>query len=181
MKLNFRNFHSKSDRPASKLIAVHIPAPGSAGAGKQISYGGIRPGFCRCICSECRRRNLCSGTAPDDELPTIKQEPQNTNISVSEYRIIGGGAKGKLWRQILADILAMPLTITLDNDSSLGSAMLAGVATGMFADFKDSVDKCVVVSAEVTPIPENVEIYEQGFKSYRAIQKAMAEVYHQIN
>lgn len=109
------------------------------------------------------------------------EEIKAQNINVSEYRIIGGGAKGKLWRQILADILAMPLTITLDNDSSLGSAMLAGVATGMFADFKDSVDKCVVVSAEVTPIPENVEIYEQGFKSYRAIQKAMAEVYHQIN
>ena len=108
------------------------------------------------------------------------EEIRAQNIKVDEYRIIGGGAKGKLWRQILADVLATPLTSTVDNDSSLGSAMLAGVATGIFADFQESVDKCVAVADVVTPIPENVEIYDKGFKSYRAIQKALAEVYHEI-
>lgn len=68
----------------------------------------------------------------------------------------------------------------MDNDSSLGSAMLAGVATGVFADFADSVQKCVVVSAQVTPIPENVEIYDKGFENYRMIQRAMSEVYRKI-
>ena len=76
--------------------------------------------------------------------------------------------------------MATPLTSTVDNDSSLGSAMLAGVATGVFADFDDSVKKCVTVADVVTPIPENVEIYEKGFKDYRSIQKALAEVYHDI-
>lgn len=108
------------------------------------------------------------------------EEIKAQKIAVSEYRIIGGGAKGKLWRQILADVLATPLTSTVDNDSSLGSAMLAGVATGVFADFDDSVKKCVTVADVVTPIPENVEIYEKGFKDYRTIQKALAEVYHDI-
>lgn len=108
------------------------------------------------------------------------EEIKAQKIAVSEYRIIGGGAKGKLWRQILADVLATPLTSTVDNDSSLGSAMLAGVATGVFADFDDSVKKCVTVADVVTPIPENVEIYEKGFRDYRTIQKALAEVYHDI-
>ena len=108
------------------------------------------------------------------------EEIKAQDIKVNEYRIIGGGAKGKLWRQILADILGTPLTVTMDNDSSLGSAMLAGVATGVFADFADSVQKCVVVSAQVTPIPENVEIYDKGFENYRMIQRAMSEVYRNI-
>ena len=108
------------------------------------------------------------------------EEIKAQKIAVSEYRIIGGGAKGKLWRQILADVLATPLTSTVDNDSSLGSAMLAGVATGVFADFDDSVKKCVTVADVVTPIPENVEIYEKGFRDCRTIQKALAEVYHDI-
>lgn len=108
------------------------------------------------------------------------EEIKAQKIAVNEYRIIGGGAKGKLWRQILADVLATPLTSTVDNDSSLGSAMLAGVATGVFADFEDSVKKCVTVADVVEPIPENTEIYEKGFKDYRTIQKALAEVYHEI-
>jgi len=108
------------------------------------------------------------------------EEIKAQNIKVDEYRIIGGGAKGKLWRQILADVLATPLTSTVDNDSSLGAAMLAGVSTGIFADFQESVDKCVAVADVVTPIPENVEIYAKGFEDYRTIQKALAEVYHKI-
>ena len=108
------------------------------------------------------------------------EEIKKQNITVNEYRVIGGGAKGKLWRQILADVLNMELTTTKDNDSSLGSAMLAGVAVGLFADFKESVDKCVTVSDVVKPIEANVEVYERGFENYRLIQKALAEVYHQI-
>lgn len=108
------------------------------------------------------------------------EEIKAQNIAVDEYRIIGGGAKGKLWRQILADVLNTRLTSTRDNDSSLGSAMLAGVAMGVFSDFADSVDKCVTVSDVVEPIAENVEIYGKGFENYRLIQKALAEVYHKI-
>ena len=68
------------------------------------------------------------------------EEVKAQNIDITQYRIIGGGAKGKLWRQILCDILATPLTCTIDNDSSLGSAMLAGVAVGMFGSFEESVE-----------------------------------------
>jgi xylulokinase len=48
--------------------------------------------------------------------------------------LIGGGAKGTLWSQITADVLGMELTITQSADSSLGSAMLAGIAVGVFED-----------------------------------------------
>ena len=108
------------------------------------------------------------------------EEIKKQNITVKDYRLIGGGAKGKLWRQILADVLGMPLTITKNNDSSLGSAMLAGVATGMFADFADSVEKCVEVADTVYPNPENQKIYDKGFAAYRRIQAAMADVYHEM-
>lgn len=106
------------------------------------------------------------------------EEVKRMDIAVSEYRMIGGGAKGALWRQILCDVLAVPLTVTVENDSSLGSAMLAGVAVGAFADFRDSVEKCVAVSARMAPITENVEIYAQGFENYRRIQRALSSVYH---
>ena len=108
------------------------------------------------------------------------EEIKKQHITVDQYRVIGGGAKGKLWRQILADVLNMELTSTKDNDSSLGAAMLAGVAVGIFSSYLESVGKCVTISDVVKPIPENVEVYERGFESYRLIQKALAEVYHQI-
>jgi len=108
------------------------------------------------------------------------EEIKKQNIPVEQYRLIGGGAKGELWRQILADVLGVPLTVTKNNDSSLGSAMLAGLAIGMFRDYTDSVQKCVRVVDTVMPVPENQLIYDKGFQTYQRIQRAMAEVYHQF-
>ena len=50
----------------------------------------------------------------------------------------------------------------------------------MFADFADSVQKCVVVADEVTPDPENIEIYDKGFKAYNIIERTLQQAYHEI-
>ena len=76
--------------------------------------------------------------------------------------------------------MGQPLVCTQDNDSSLGSAMLAGVAVGMFSDYADSVARCVKISSRCEPIMENVKVYETGFQAYREIQKALSGAYHKI-
>jgi len=108
------------------------------------------------------------------------EEVKKQDISVKEYVLIGGGAKGRLWRQILADVLDTPLRLIKNNDSSLGSAMLAGTAAGLFSDVSDSVKKCVCTEMTVFPDPEDVEVYRRGFGIYKMIQAAMAEVYHRM-
>ncbi len=105
------------------------------------------------------------------------EEIRSQDIRVDQYRLIGGGAKGRLWRQILCDVLATPLTCTMDNDSSLGSAMLAGVALGFFGSYAEAVDRCVVVADRVEPVAANIPIYEKGFQRYRAIVQALSAIY----
>lgn len=64
-------------------------------------------------------------------------------------------------------------------DSSLGSAMLAGVALGSFSSFDDSVEKCVHIERRLSPDPESAKIYQAGFEKYKAIHDALAPVYRQ--
>ena len=99
-------------------------------------------------------------------------------IAPDSATIIGGGAKSPLWRQIVADMLNIPLTTVENVDSSLGSAMLAGVACGTFADFEDSVKKCVRVKDRTLPNPETHALYEKNFAVYRRIHDALAPIYH---
>lgn len=101
-------------------------------------------------------------------------------IAPSEAVAIGGGAKSDLWRQILADMLAIPLTTVENVDSSLGSAMLAGVATGVFDSHADAVKRCVRVTGETLPTAEGTAFYEEAFPIYLAIQKALAPIYHML-
>ncbi|MCX7027378.1 MAG: FGGY family carbohydrate kinase [Spirochaetes bacterium] len=91
---------------------------------------------------------------------------------------IGGGASSPLWLGILADVLGIELDKNENDDSSsLGSAMLAGVAMGVFDTLADSVKKCVCVKETVVPDKERHAIYLERFAIYKKIHDALAPVY----
>ena len=101
-------------------------------------------------------------------------------IAPTQAVAIGGGAKSGLWRQILADMLNIPLKTVENVDSSLGSAMLAGVAVGVFASHADAVERCVREQGVTLPDPEGVDFYNERFKLYKEIQAALAPIYHKL-
>ncbi|MBE7092692.1 MAG: xylulokinase [Clostridiales bacterium] len=92
---------------------------------------------------------------------------------------IGGGTKGKLWRQMISDALGIALKTTQSSDSSLGSAMLAGIAVGVFKDPLDAVEKCVKESDITYPNTENTLKYRKVFESYKKIHDALAPIYNE--
>ena len=96
---------------------------------------------------------------------------------VGKATIIGGGAKGDLWRQITADCLGMNLIKTVSSDSSLGSAMLAGVAIGVFKSPEEAVRVCIKEESVTRPIAENTKKYEKLFEEYVAVHDALAPIY----
>lgn len=82
----------------------------------------------------------------------LKSNLDYLGVECREIRSMGGGAKSKLWCQIKADLCDKKI-VTLHNEETacLGSAILAGVAIGLF----DSVeDACVrFVSLNKTYLP----------------------------
>ena len=105
---------------------------------------------------------------------------QRLGAKIESATIIGGGAKSPLWRQIVADMLGIPLRKQKVDDSSLGAAMLAGVASGIFSSFENSVEKCLESDSTVTPNADTVSLYENGFKLYQAVHDALAPVYQKL-
>ncbi|MDD4414229.1 MAG: FGGY family carbohydrate kinase [Oscillospiraceae bacterium] len=94
--------------------------------------------------------------------------------------IIGGGANSKLWRQIMADVLGMELRQNQNSDSSFGSAMLAGVAVGVFSGLQNALDSCNKASTVTKPNKENTDLYADIYKQYKKIHDALAPVYHEM-
>jgi xylulokinase len=106
-------------------------------------------------------------------------ELKKMGVQITKANVIGGGAKSPLWRQILSDVLGMEFAMTVNSDSSLGAAMLAGVGVGIFSSYEESVKKCVKYdkNVQVVPNPENAAIYERGFSLYKDIHDVMVPVY----
>ncbi len=99
------------------------------------------------------------------------------DVEMTRLRIIGGGAKGMLWRQIVADVLGTALEKVRVDDSSFGTAMLAAVGVGWFAGYAEAAEQCTEIDSVSVPIPENQEIYDRLFKKYKTIHDALAPVY----
>ena len=102
---------------------------------------------------------------------------KDLGVEMTRMRIIGGGAKGKLWRQIVADVLGVSLEKVKVDDSSFGSAMLAAVGIGWFTSYAEAAETCIEIDSVTTPIAENVALYEKLFTRYKAIHDALAPIY----
>ena len=103
---------------------------------------------------------------------------QNLGVQMNRVRIIGGGAKGELWRQIVADTLGLELQKVKVDDSSFGSAMLAAVGMGWFDSFAQAAESCIEIESVSRPNPEHQAIYNKLFVRYKQIHDTLAPIYH---
>jgi len=92
-------------------------------------------------------------------------------------RISGGGARSRLWRAIVASVLALPVESTAaEEGAAYGAALLAGCRAGTFADPGEAVDRCVRVHGRTNPDPEWIGAYEDGYARFRRVYPSLASL-----
>jgi xylulokinase len=90
-------------------------------------------------------------------------------------RVSGGGARGRLWLEIVASVLGLPLELTNSEEgSAYGAALLAGVAAGTFGSCEEAVERCVRVRAVVEPEPAWTAAYDEAYSRFRELYPALA-------
>jgi len=114
-------------------------------------------------------------------LKDVLDQFKDQGIDIQSARIIGGGAKSAIWRQIVADILNIEIILTQTTDASFGAAMIAGIGVGAFKDEVSAVERCVKTIEVIKPKPENVKIYQDFFKIYKSAQSQLQDINHQLS
>lgn len=101
-------------------------------------------------------------------------------IQVKEIRSLGGGSKSKVWNQIKSDINQIPLeTVNSVEAASLGAAILAGKAVGVFADIQTAVSNMVQVKDRAQPNLEQKAVYDQGYAMYKKLFADLSDCFEQ--
>jgi xylulokinase len=96
---------------------------------------------------------------------------------VREMRLIGGGARSAVWRQIIADVYEMPVVPLDSHDgTAIGAALLGTVAAKAFASVPEAAAACVRTAAPVEPRPETAMVYQEQFERYSRMYGAMRDV-----
>ena len=99
---------------------------------------------------------------------------------IDELRIIGGGAKSKLWKQILADVCNVTLhdvSTFSDSATSLGAAAAAGVAIGLFKNLPEACSH-IRMSGDIEPDASVRGTYALTKKRYAMLYPSLKEVFH---
>jgi sugar (pentulose or hexulose) kinase len=88
-------------------------------------------------------------------------------VPVTEIRALGGGARSRVWKQIEADI-TQRVVVTTENEeaATLGAAVLAGKAVGIYGDIGDAVSQMVKVKDRFEPQSKNAQIYKEAYQNY---------------
>lgn len=94
-------------------------------------------------------------------------------------RLIGGGASSPLWAQIVADVLQVRLVTVNTDDSAVGSAMHAGVATGVFPSYEKACELVTAMGGEVIPNEAVRALYDEQFVVYKKIVQALQPIYQE--
>ncbi len=101
------------------------------------------------------------------------------NLPVKRIFLIGGGARGKLWSEIVCNVFQLPVQIPSPGDASFGAALLAGTGTGYFKSSREAVAQCLKIDREIAPDPAISDFYRAQYPVYRQIHDALAPIYAQ--
>lgn len=104
-----------------------------------------------------------------------------TQMDIKEITVVGGGAKGAVWRQIMADIYNARIKVPslLEEGSSMGAAVIAGVGTGIFKDFT-AIDRFINIESVHTPDSGAVEAYGSVKEAFETCYFALEDAFKKM-
>ncbi len=97
-----------------------------------------------------------------------------SGIKIDEIRSIGGGTKSKLWNQIKADVLGIPVVILQDSiGAAVGDAYLAGIGSGVFTDIRATLKSNIKIESKYLPDEKTHIYYQQRYSRFRALYESL--------
>ncbi|WP_370981019.1 xylulokinase [Agaribacterium sp. ZY112] len=109
---------------------------------------------------------------------------ERMGMHFNEVRLTGGGSKNTLWRQIVADVFALPVTVLNEEENAALGAVLQALwcfehAQGRPIKLQTLADEHISEnpSKACEPKPDAVKAYAEVYQSYQALVAHMAPLF----
>jgi xylulokinase len=103
---------------------------------------------------------------------------QDMGAEFAALLLLGGGARSRLWAQMRADILGLPVLVPSRVDTSpVGAAMLASVASGLTADLRTTAELAQETIAPILPIASNRGAYQEAYARHRRLFESLRPMF----
>jgi xylulokinase len=101
-------------------------------------------------------------------------------VRAERMSLTGGGSGSALWRQIIADVLALPV-VRRDHRSgaALGAAFAAGMGAGVLGSWSD-ITRLAGAGETTAPDPRTAGRYDELYGVYRSLYPALLSQQHTL-
>ncbi|MBL8131592.1 MAG: FGGY-family carbohydrate kinase [Anaerolineae bacterium] len=101
--------------------------------------------------------------------------------TIEAMRVIGGGARGRFWNEMMANIYGMPIQRMsfLEEATSMGAALAGGIGVGLYSDYS-LIDQMNPVAEIIDPDPAHQAAYREMFPVFEATYQALVPIYDQL-
>jgi xylulokinase len=107
---------------------------------------------------------------------------QQQGLPIEQVRATGGGARSRLWRQIISDVLGTPLVTTNSAEGpAFGAAILAGVAAGVYPSVEEACRRVVATLEHTEPQAETSDRLAKGYAVYQALYPALQPLFPRLS
>ncbi len=102
-------------------------------------------------------------------------------VAVDRLTAVGGGARSQIWMQIKADITGLPVAILHTSEAaSLGVAMLAGWASGVYASLEEAAALLIKPRMTFQPREKHRAHYERRLRQYHQLYHTLKPIYAEM-
>lgn len=108
---------------------------------------------------------------------------EELGLAPQTVRVLGGGMRSPLWRQIFAAVYNRPLRLLerLSEATSCGAAMATAVALGLYSDYSSAASHFAPLSGEEHPDPATAAVYTRATAFFRTLYPALADRFSALN
>ncbi|MGD9494752.1 MAG: FGGY family carbohydrate kinase [Armatimonadota bacterium] len=96
-----------------------------------------------------------------------------TGFEARGIRVVGGGAKNRLWNQLRADVTGLPVTTIANEEATVaGAAIFAFIGAGVFGSVAEGQRAAALGERTIEPVADRA-VYDDLYAAYRALPPAL--------
>jgi len=103
------------------------------------------------------------------------------DVSITQVRASGGGARSEFWRQLQADVYNQPIVLTNATEGpAYGVALLAGVGTGVWNTVEEACRASIEQTERIKPNAKRAAQYERHYRVYDKLYGDLKDRFREI-
>jgi L-xylulokinase len=107
---------------------------------------------------------------------------RKAGAQIKSARMTGGGSRSKVWTQMFADAMQMPMEVSDGSElSARGAAVSAAIGVGIYRDYAEAAAEAVSIVRVNEPIPANAQPYLERFAEYEHLVAVMQTSWDALN